>query len=421
MQFSSAESVKQYLEQIPVFRSTGSSAAKFDLSRFREFCASTGNPQHFFPSIHVAGTNGKGSTCRILGSVFREAGFKVGVYTSPHILNFNERFSINGELISDEELLTFFRQFTDRLEKYELTYFEICTAIAFWWFARSDVEIAAIETGLGGRLDATNILNPLVSVITSISLDHTDILGDNIEEIAREKAGIIKSNRPLVLGDLPDKARKEITNIAEQKESSVHTIDALEPRFLNPGRYRLTANGKRIDIRTNLAVPVQAKNIAITWQVLRQIQNKFPVSQEQFVSALTNVDLGFGRFEKLLDSQPWYFDGGHNVEAVKALKQSIQTVGDLEDATLILSMLRDKLRPGVMKEFLEFKNIYYYQLNLERAATFDDINYWLPQVKTFPDDHNQPSFLDEFDSRLVIFAGSFYFYEKVRGWVSTLL
>lgn len=418
MQFSSAESVKQYLEQIPVFRSTGSSAAKFDLSRFRDFCASIGNPQNGFPSIHIAGTNGKGSTCRILGAIFQEAELKTGVYTSPHILDFKERFSINGEYISDEELIAFFRKFADRLEKYELTYFEITTAIAFWWFNRSDVDIAVIETGLGGRLDATNIVDPLVSVITSISFDHTDILGNSIEEIAREKAGIIKSGRPLIIGDLPKEAQKEILNVAEQKESSVDTIEALNPAFINPGRYRLTANERQINISTNLASPVQAKNIAISWQVVRQVRDKFPISEEQFAHALKHVDLGFGRFEKLIDSQPWYFDGGHNVEAVKALKQSVQTIGKLEDATLILSVLKDKLRSEMMKEFLEFKNIYYYQLNLERAARFDDINYWLPQVKTFPDDHNQPSFLDDFDSQLVIFAGSFYFYEKVRGWIS---
>lgn len=421
MQFSSPESVKQYLEQIPTFQSTGTTAAKFDLSRFREFCASIGDPQNGFPSIHVAGTNGKGSTCRILETILRKAGYKTGVYTSPHILEFNERFSISGEYIPDEELVTFFRQFADRVEQHELTYFEISTAIAFWWFNRSDVDIAVIETGLGGRLDATNVIDPLVSVITSISLDHTDILGNSIEEIAREKAGIIKSGTPLVIGDLPDVARGEILNIAEQKGSSVHNIEALSPTFLAPGRYQLTEKREKINIDTNLAIPIQANNIAIAWQVVHQIKDKFPISDEQFVRALEQVNLGFGRFERLIDSQPWYFDGAHNVEAVKALKQSVQAVESLEEATLVLSLLKDKLRPEMMKEFLEFKNIYYYQLNLERAASFDDINNWLPQVKTFPDDHNQPSFLDDFDSQLVIFGGSFYFYEKVRGWISHLL
>jgi dihydrofolate synthase/folylpolyglutamate synthase len=378
-----------------------------------------GNPHRNFPSIHVAGTNGKGSTCRILATVLRGAGYKVGVYTSPHILDFRERFRIGDEYIPDEELIAFFQQYTKQIERHELTYFEITTAIAFWWFNRAEVDIALVEVGLGGRLDATNIVNPEVSVITSISLDHTDVLGDSIKEIAQEKAGIVKSEIPVVLGDLPREAQNKIIDIAEQKGASVHIIDGLTPTYLNPGRYQLTVDHKKLDIRTNMAIPIQAKNIAIAWQVLQQVQNEFPVTKEQFKNALRYVDLGFGRFEKLIDSQPWYFDGGHNLEAVKALKQSIQTVGSLENANLVLSMLKDKLRPDVMAEFLEFKKIYYYQLNLERAATFDDINNWLPQVNTFPDDLNQQSFLDDFDSKLVIFAGSFYFYEKVRGWVSS--
>lgn len=419
MQFTSAQSIEQYLEQVPKFRSSGAPAANFDLSRFRKFCSAMGNPQQNFPSIHVAGTNGKGSTCQILGTILREAGFNTGVYTSPHILDFRERFKIGDEYISDKELIDFFEQQAGHIEEYELTYFEITTAIAFWWFSRAEVDVAVVEVGLGGRLDATNLVDTIVSVITSISLDHTDVLGDSIELIAREKGGIIKSDTPVVLGDLPGEAHNEITSIAEQKGSSVHTIDALNPTFLNSGHYQLTVNHKRMDIRTNMAIPVQAKNIAIAWQVLQQVQEEFPVTEEQFKSALKYIDLGFGCFEKLTDSQPWYFDGGHNLEAVKALKQSLQMVGSPENATLVLSMLKDKLHADVMAEFLEFKKIYYYQLNLERAATFDDINKWLPQVNTFPDDVDQQSFLDDFDSKLVIFAGSFYFYEKVRGWVSS--
>lgn len=421
MQFTSPQSIEKYLEQVPKFRSSGSTAANFDLSRFRKFCSGMGDPQQNFPSIHIAGTNGKGSTCQILGTVLREAGFKTGVYTSPHILDFRERFRIGNEYISDEELIDFFEQQAGRIEQYELTYFEITTAIAFWWFSRAEVDIAIVEVGLGGRLDATNLVNAIVSVITSISLDHTDVLGDSIEEIAREKGGIIKSDTPVVLGDLPGEAHNEIANIAEQKGCSVYTIDALNPSFLNPGHYQLTVNHQKMDIRTNMAIPVQAKNIAMAWQALQQVQDGFPVTKEQFKGALKYVDLGFGRFEKLIDSQPWYFDGGHNLEAVKALKQSVQMVGSPGNATLVLSLLKDKLHANMMAEFLEFKKIYYYQLNLERAATFDDINNWLPQVNTFPDDVDQQSFLDDFDSELVIFAGSFYFYEKVRGWVSSFV
>lgn len=418
MKITSIKAVDNYLDRIPKFSSAGASAADFRLSRFKNFCESIGNPQNKFPSIHVGGTNGKGSTCHILGSVYRQARYKVGVYTSPHILRFSERFKINGDLIPDARLVQFFQQYKEQIESCKLTYFEISTAIAFWWFAEQKVDIAIIEVGLGGRLDATNIIEPLTSVITSISLDHTDILGDRLEDIAREKGGIIKEKKPVVIGDLPPPARKVVTEIAQEKGSPVFSIDELNPQYKRPGMFSLDMDEERILIETNLVSPVQAKNLAMAWLATRQLADKFPIKSEQFLEAVKLIDLGFGRFEKLVDQQRWYFDGGHNLEAIKVLKQSVRSVGKIGEATLVLSMMKDKIRPEVMKEFLEFKNIYYYHLNLERAATFDDIKQWLPNVTSIPRNRNQQSLLNDFDSELVIFAGSFYFYAKVRDWIS---
>ncbi|WP_440999194.1 bifunctional folylpolyglutamate synthase/dihydrofolate synthase [Fodinibius sp. SL11] len=421
MRFTSPQSVQEYLESIPKFQSRGSSAANFDLSRFRDFCSAMGNPHEEFSAIHVGGTNGKGSTCNILASVFQKAGYKVAVYTSPHIISFNERFRVNDEVMPDNELLQFLNTYIEEIEKYGLTYFEISTAIAFWWFARSEVDIACIEVGLGGRLDATNIIDPLVSVITSISLDHTDILGDSITEIAQEKGGIIKERRPVVIGDLPIEARNEIVKIAEQKKSPLYIIDDLKPKCTKPGRFRLTVGHAVVEIDSNLTSPVQAKNIAIAWQVCQAIIDEFTCSKKTFINALKHVNTGFGRFERLIDTQQWYFDGGHNVEAVKALKGSIQEIGNIGNAILVLSLMRDKIRDEVMAEFSEFKNIYYYPLSLERAATFDDIKQSLPKAIPFPasDEDRKKIMQDDFDSELVIFSGSFYFYETVRDWVST--
>lgn len=422
MRFTSLQSVQEYLESIPKFQSRGSSAAKFDLSRFRSFCDAIGNPHEEFDSIHVGGTNGKGSTCNMLASVLQKAGHKVGVYTSPHIMAFNERFRINDEVISTDDLLLFFNTNIDDIEEYKLTYFEISTAIAFWWFARSDVDIACIEVGLGGRLDATNIIDPVISVITSISLDHTDILGDSVIEITREKAGILKERRPVVIGDLPKEARNEILNIAEQKQCPLFTTDDLNPKYIKPGHYQLTLQDRTIDITSNVTSPIQAKNMAIVWQVCAVIGDQYGgITEEDYLSGLECVDTGSGRFERLLDGKQWYFDGGHNLEAIKVLKESVKTVGNIENATLVLSLMRDKIRKEVMSEFLEFKNIYYYALGLERAATFDDIKQWLPKANPFPasDEDRKKIMQDDFDSELVIFSGSFYFYETVRDWVST--
>jgi dihydrofolate synthase/folylpolyglutamate synthase len=411
MKFDSIDEVDRYLSRIPKFQSEGASAANFYLKRFRKFCKFLGNPQREFPVIHIGGTNGKGSTCQILGSIFHKSGYKTGVYTSPHILNFNERFKIDGTVISDEALTRFFQKYAEHFADFQLTYFEISTALAFWWFAQSKVDIAVIEVGLGGRLDATNVINPLLSAITSVSLDHTEILGKDVETIAREKAGIIKAGRPVVLGDIPEKAAIEIHKIAEQKGSIVYTTD--KPEVIEPGLYKVSFKSEKNLIRTNLKVPIQSKNIALAAQILGLVNDSFPVSKAQFIEALRAVDLGPARFTKLIEDQLWYFDGAHNLEAVRALKQSVQTVGVVSEATLVLAMMKDKLKPEIMDEFSEFKKIYYYNLNFERAATFDDIKHWLPQTNLFPPDQFRHFFKD-FDSELVIFAGSFYFYATVR-------
>lgn len=418
MSYDSIRSVEKYLSKIPKFQAVGALAANFDLGRFKQFCDRIGNPQDEFPSIHVGGTNGKGSTCRILGKVFRDSGYKVGVYSSPHVINFNERFTINNEVIPDDKLIAFFQEHAQILKEYELTYFEISTAIAFWCFAQSKVDLALIEVGVGGRLDATNVITPLVSVVTSIALDHTDILGGTIEEIAREKGGIIKPDIPVVIGDLPETAEKEIIKIAKQKDSSIYSVDELEAKFLEPGLFQLTVDSQVIEIETNLFAPIQVKNIAIAWQVIRLLKDDFPISNEHFIKSLKTVDLGSGRFSRLSKNRRWYFDGGHNAEAVKALKHSVQQVGSISEAHLVLALMRDKINPEMVNEFSEFKNIYYYQLNFDRAATFDDITQWLPQVNPFPVDQDQQKLLLKgFDSELVIFAGSFYFYTTVRDWV----
>jgi dihydrofolate synthase/folylpolyglutamate synthase len=173
-------------------------------------------------------------------------------------------------------------------------------------------------------------------------------------------------------------------------------------------------------MRAPLANPIQAVNIAMAWRVIQLLQNKFAINKGEFENAIQRLNLGPARFEKLSETRNWYFDGAHNLEAVQALKQSIKMINTTSDPILILAMMRDKVRPEVMKEFSELKNIYYYSLGLERAATFDDIKIWLPKANSFPADNDHQSFLNDLDSELVIFAGSFYFYNTVRDWVSSI-
>ncbi|TYP92775.1 dihydrofolate synthase / folylpolyglutamate synthase [Fodinibius salinus] len=420
MDWNSADSVATYLESLPKFKSTGVESANFDLSRFRSFCNDMGNPQEDFAAIHVGGTNGKGSVCRILSHILQEAGYSVGLYTSPHIRAFSERFQINNEQISDDALVLFFEQYASLIEKYELSYFEISTAIAFWWFQKAKVDIAIIEVGLGGRLDATNIINPILSVITSIALDHTDILGDTIEEIAREKAGIINTETPVVIGDLDEKAKSVIREIASTKNSTVAGINDLQCSYSSWGGYVLEAGGHSLKLTSGLDAPVQRKNIATAWRCLQQIKDFFPTTVDNFAKGIAKTKSTEGRFEKLVPNKKWYFDGAHNLEAVQALKESVAAVGTVSQAVLVLSIMKDKLTAEIAKELSEFKNIFYYELKVERAATFNDINELLPSAHSFPSSRVQKLLSDKLESELVIFAGSFYFYSTVRDWVNNV-
>lgn len=423
MPVNTIEDVHRFLGAIPTFKNKGKGAADFSLERFEKFCDAIGNPQHDFPAIHVGGSNGKGSTCHILASIYQKAGYTVGVNTSPHIISYSERFTINGSQIRDEELVVFFKKYHSLIKSFRLTYFEISTAIAFWWFGRQKVDIGIIEVGLGGRLDATNIITPVVSVITNITLDHTDILGDSLPQIAREKAGIIKEDVPVVIGNVPESAREEIIRIAKNRHSTVATIDRLQPRW-DEGNYSINTGEKRLKLQSGLWAPIQANNMAAAWQVTQILAESFPIAEQQFragIAAAGVMQPHMGRFEKLHPNYEWYFDGAHNLDAVQAMKQATAAIRPVNESILVLSLMKDKISEKLMIQFSEFKKIVYHTLPLERAATLKNVQRWLPQIRPFPVKHAIPNaILKEFSTELVIFAGSFYFYATVRDWLHTL-
>jgi len=422
MSFRSIEEIYSYLQKIPKFKSEGKNAADFDLRRFFTFCRKIGNPQKNFTSVHVAGTNGKGSTCRLIASVYRKKGYKMGLYTSPHLLQFTERFVVDGKEIPDTDLLLFFNKYKLLINQYRLTYFEISTAIAFWWFSHKNIDLGIIETGLGGRLDATNILEPAVSVITNISLDHTDILGNTTEQIAREKGGIVKDNTPVVVGNMDKPSKKIIRNIAWEHNAEWYEADDLSP-FCKKGKFYLRNDSKLIEVEPVFKAPVQAYNIAVAWHVTQILQEQFPLSQKNFIEGINNADCIYpnkGRFERLTDQFEWYFDGAHNPEAIRALKEMVETLKPLEQTVLVFSVMRDKVSTGLVKEFSGFGKKFYYSLESQRAASFSEINQYIPDLQPVPYDlEAQKKIFKEFESELVIFAGSFYFYDTVQQWIAT--
>ncbi|MDR8392746.1 bifunctional folylpolyglutamate synthase/dihydrofolate synthase [Aliifodinibius sp. S!AR15-10] len=423
MKLNTSEDIYRFLDAIPAFQNTGSAAARFDLERFQKFCEAIGDPQDDFPSIHVAGTNGKGSTCQILGAIYHEGGYKTGLYTSPHLLEYRERFQVDGKYITDEELLIFLNKYSGLVKSFRLTYFELSTAIAFWWFRHKNIDLAIIEVGLGGRLDATNIITPLVSVITNISLDHTDILGEDIRSIAREKAGIIKQGVPVVLGNVSFGASEEVMAIAKNKKSRIYQTNSMEPTWRN-GVCILNIDGSPVEFTTDLVSPIQVHNVALAWQVVQVLSDRYPVPGKKLNRGLQKVKSTFtllGRFEKLHSELDWYFDGAHNLEAVQNLTKTVANMQSLDRTTLVLSLMKDKINEMMMAEFQKFKKIYYYTIGSKRAADAREIEKWLPNTDVVSVDKKQQTlFLKELESELVIFAGSFYFYSTVREWVQTI-
>ncbi|MEN0004662.1 MAG: Mur ligase family protein, partial [Bacteroidota bacterium] len=212
-------------QQLPMYQRVGAKAFKKDLTNTIQLCEALGNPQQQFPSIHIAGTNGKGSTSHMLAAILQAKGLKVGLYTSPHYRDFRERIKINGTFISEEAVMEWVSQHQPLFERIQPSFFEITVALAFHYFAEAAVDIAVIETGLGGRLDSTNVLSPILSVITNIDYDHMDMLGDTLAQIAGEKAGIIKPNIPVVIGQTHLETRDVFLQKAAQTNSPIHFAD----------------------------------------------------------------------------------------------------------------------------------------------------------------------------------------------------
>ena len=280
-----------------------------------------GNPQHSFQSIHVAGTNGKGSTCAHIASILKCAHYRVGLYTSPHLVNFNERIRVNGIPISDECIVEFISSTQKVLEKIEATFFEATTALALWYFDKTNVDVAVIETGLGGRLDSTNIIKSTQTIITQVAIDHSEILGNTIEKIAFEKGGIIKNNTPLLLADQKPAVKTILLKIANEKKAPVFTVK----------NFRLKITPK-LDVSTYFHIngctfwsPLQgnhqAKNAALS--ILSVNQFDPGISIETIQKGLSCVSWP-GRLQKMDKKNPIFYDVAHNAHSITTILEMFQ-------------------------------------------------------------------------------------------------
>jgi dihydrofolate synthase / folylpolyglutamate synthase len=290
--------------RLPMYQRDGVVAYKADIGNIVAASKTLKDPHTKFKSIHIAGTNGKGSVSHMLASIFQEAGYKVGLYTSPHLKDFRERIKINGQMIAKSEVIQFVSKNKTAFEKIDLSFFEFTVALAFHYFAYQKVDIAIIETGLGGRLDSTNIINPELSIITNIGLDHTNLLGDTIQKIAKEKAGIIKSNTPIIIGRNQEEIKPIFENIADEKKA--------------PLKYA-TAHNFTADLKGHY----QQENINTVVTAISEIQKQgWKITDKNIkdglLNAIKNTGL-LGRWQILGQKPLIICDTGHNEDGIKVV------------------------------------------------------------------------------------------------------
>ncbi|WP_225872354.1 bifunctional folylpolyglutamate synthase/dihydrofolate synthase [Pedobacter frigidisoli] len=373
-----AQTLDFLYSKLPMFTRVGASAFKKDLTNTIIFCEALDNPQHKFKSIHVAGTNGKGSTSHMLAAVLQAQGYKTGLYTSPHLKDFRERIRINGKMISKAEVVSFVKNQQSLIEKVEPSFFEVTVALAFDHFAKHQVDIAIIEVGLGGRLDSTNIIQPEISVITNISLDHTNMLGNTIEEIAGEKAGIIKKQTPVVIGETQEKSAQVFISKADEMKAPIifadNVLSAKDFKIKNSKLSLSVYENDQIKYKnliSDLTGIYQHKNILTVLETIEVLNGNtnFKVSVQNVFNGLKQVKklTGLqGRWQILGKNPLIICDTGHNEAGIAEVIKNINQT-KFEKLHIVFGMVKDKDISKVLSIMPKNATYYFCKPDLERA------------------------------------------------------
>jgi dihydrofolate synthase/folylpolyglutamate synthase len=373
------QTIEYLFARLPLFSRIGAAAYKADLTNIEALSKQLDNPEKKFKSIHVAGTNGKGSTSHMLAAILQKAGYKTGLYTSPHLHDFRERIRINGQMIPEKNVIAFTERIRDFIEKTEPSFFEITVAMAFEWFAEEQIDIAVIEVGLGGRLDSTNIILPEVSVITNISYDHMDLLGYTLQKIAFEKAGIIKPGIPVVIGEEQTEIKNIFQQIAEEKGSPIHF--ASQKRF--PGEWKTEGqflfvqltevhNNNKKNFHLDLPGLYQLKNIVTVAEVISILnQNGFNIpdtAMQQGLKQVKSLTGLHGRWDILHENPLIVTDVGHNEEGMKAIANQIENTSH-EELHIIIGMVKDKAIENILRHLPKMATYYFTRAQIPRALS----------------------------------------------------
>ena len=345
-------------QQLASFQRVGQSAYNEDLGNINAICSLLNHPQNNFKSIHVAGTNGKGSTSHLIASVLQEQGYKVGLYTSPHLKDFRERIKVNGEMISQKEVVDFVNAHKEDFTEIGLSFFEMSTALAFAYFSDQKVDVAVIEVGLGGRLDATNIINPELSVITNVAFDHQHLLGDTIALIAKEKAGIIKEGIPVVLGATSEEVRCLVAETAAQKGS------------------KLILSSKNTSYESGLLGACQQENTDTVCTAIEQLRIRgWNVSETSLKRGLLRVVENTslrGRWEQISSSPMVICDTGHNPHAMRSIVKQLNKMS-YNKLWMVIGMVGDKDISAILELLPKDANYIFCQPHIPRALSVNDL------------------------------------------------
>jgi dihydrofolate synthase/folylpolyglutamate synthase len=415
---------------LPMFSRIGSAAYKANLDNTIQLCAALEDPQTKFRSVHIAGTNGKGSVSHMLAAILQTAGYKTGLYTSPHLKDFRERIRVNGEMISEEFIIDFTKEINPLIEKLAPSFFEITVAMAFDYFAREAVDIAIIETGLGGRLDSTNIITPELSIITNIGWDHMNLLGDSLEKIAGEKAGIIKQNTPVIIGEVINETLPVFEKVAAERKAPLAI--ASKKRSVNEWKWEKhelvveVAEDHKTDHRVyQLDLPglYQTKNLLTVLEACSQLQQKgWHIDETHIHKALQKVKklTGLhGRWDIIHEHPLIVLDVAHNEDGIKQILKQIELT-DHHELHIILGMVNDKEIDKALAQLPKTAHYYFTQAQIPRALSAEHLKQKAENLgltgKRYPDVNAAlKAAKDKADKNdLVIICGSVFLVAEVE-------
>lgn len=375
--------------QLPMFTRIGAAAYKKDLNNIRAICEALGHPERKFKSVHIGGTNGKGSTSHMLAAILQTAGYKTGLHTSPHLKDFRERIRINGEMVSEQTVIDFVNQHADLFQQIAPSFFEATVAMTFEAFANAEVDIAVIEVGLGGRLDSTNIIDPLLSIITNIGFDHMDLLGNTLSAIAAEKAGIIKQNTPAIIGEFLPETKEVFTAKAKAENAPLYFAQE-EWRIIPQGKNEFLvleaqqiSSGKTLQLELDLSGSYQLKNLPAVLLAVDELRKQgFEISDAHIQSALKQVKTltGLqGRWQTLKTDPLVICDTGHNEDGIREVLQNISATPH-HKLHMVWGMVKDKDISKVLSMLPTSAQYYFCQPAIPRAKPVNELE---PEASLF--------------------------------------